>query len=81
MDWVLFLQIEVIMLTIGLVLAFVISFRQTAKDNSFFRRTSAVAQALSEWGKEQSEKQSIEKAKMFEKFLESMKKDNKEEKK
>lgn len=51
MSWALFCQIEVILLTVGLVLAFVISCRQNAKDNSFFKRVSAAGKALQEYGK------------------------------
>lgn len=46
MSWVLFCQIEVILLTVGLVASFVISMRQTAKDNSFFKRLRAILDGL-----------------------------------
>ncbi len=51
MDWALFCQIEVILLTIGLVGSFLIYSRQNAKDNSFFKRVAAVGKALQEYGK------------------------------
>lgn len=38
MDWALFCQIEVIILTVGLVVAYLISMNQTTKDNSFCKR-------------------------------------------
>lgn len=44
MDWALFCQIEVMMLTAGLVISFIISTRQTTKDNSFFKRLKAVVE-------------------------------------
>ena len=58
MNWGLFCQIEVILLTIGLVTSFVITVRQNAKDNSFAKRVLALGQALAEYGKEITEKQS-----------------------
>ena len=48
MSWVLFCQIEVILLTLCLIVSFVISMQQTAKDNSFFKRLGAVSKALAD---------------------------------
>lgn len=56
MSWALFCQIEIILLTIGIVASFVISMRQTAKDNSFFKRMAAAGKALQEYGKSLTEK-------------------------
>ena len=61
MSWALFCQIEVILLTIGLVLSFVISVRQGAKDNSFFKRVSAVGKAMDQYGRSITEKKKDEK--------------------
>lgn len=64
MDWMLFCQIEVIILTFGLVAAFVISFHQTAKDNSWFKRTAALGEAFKTFGKEIASKNTAESAKV-----------------
>ena len=48
MSWVLFCQIEVILLTIGLVAAFVITAWQRVKDRSFYDRTSTLCKAAAE---------------------------------
>ena len=47
MSWGLFCQIEVILLTLGLVIAFIIHSNQSAKDNSFFKRINALGKTLS----------------------------------
>ena len=74
MEWALFFQIEVIMLTAGLIILFVISTNQALKDNSFFKRIQALAQAISDYQKNSNEQKANEKAKMFEKFLDNMSK-------
>ncbi len=48
MNWMLFCQIEVILLTIGLVISFVISMHQAAKDNSFFKRIGSVSKLMAD---------------------------------
>lgn len=55
MDWVLFFQIEVMMLTVGLVIVFILQIRQNGKDESWFRKVNAVGDALKEYGKSQTE--------------------------
>ena len=55
MSWALFCQIEVIILTCGLVASFVISARQNSKDNSFFKRVGGIAKALEELSKKLTE--------------------------
>ncbi len=59
MSWVLFCQIEVILLTIGLVSAFVISCRQNVKDNSFYKRIGALGKALESFTKNLPDKKPI----------------------
>lgn len=56
MSWALFCQIEVIVLTLGLVIAFVLSSRQNMKDNSFFKRVAAVGKAFETISKNLPEK-------------------------
>lgn len=56
MNWGLFCQIEVILLTIGLVVSFVIAIQQNAKDNSFAKRVLALATAFEESLKKKEEK-------------------------
>ena len=51
MSWALFCQIEVILLTLGLVISFIIAARQHAKDDSFFKRIGAIGKSLESWGK------------------------------
>lgn len=48
MSWALFCQIEVILLTIGIVISFVVSMHQTTKDNSFFKRFGAISKVISD---------------------------------
>ena len=50
MDWILFLQIEVILLTIGLVASFIVSMQQNAKDNSFIKRSAVLSEVLKSIG-------------------------------
>lgn len=59
MSWALFCQIEVILLTVGLVSAFVISFKQNTKDNSFFKRMAAVGKVIESVSKNLPEKNQI----------------------
>lgn len=79
MNWGLFCQIEVILLTIGLVASFIITMRQNAKDNSFAKRVFALGKALEEYGKGVAETRSNAKMDMLHDLVESLKK--KEEKK
>lgn len=62
MSLVLFLQIEVILLTLGLVLTFVNSMNQMAKDNSWMKKSRAIGEALNRIAKEIVEKKKEEKA-------------------
>jgi len=78
MNWGLFCQIEVILLTIGLVTSFVITVRQNAKDNSFAKRAFALGKAFEEYGKGIAEKQSKAKMDILNQFAESMKKKEEE---
>ena len=48
MSWVLFCQIEVILLTVGLVVSFIFSSRQSVKDNSFFKRFNLMTKGFAE---------------------------------
>lgn len=41
MSWILFLQIEVILMTLGLVVSFILSMYQNGKDNSFAKKATA----------------------------------------
>lgn len=50
MSWALFCQIEVILLTLGLVISFIITARQHAKDDSFFKRIGAIGKSLESCG-------------------------------
>lgn len=79
MNWGLFCQIEVILLTIGLIVSFIIAMRQNAKDNSFAKRVFALVKAFEEYGKGIAETHSKTKMDMLNDLAESMKK--KEEKK
>lgn len=79
MNWGLFCQIEVILLTIGLVASFIITMRQNAKDNSFAKRVFALGKAIEEYGKGVAETRSNAKMDMLHDLVESLKK--KEEKK
>lgn len=79
MNWGLFCQIEVILLTIGLVVSFIITMRQNAKDNSFAKRVFALGKAIEEYGKGVAETRSNAKMDMMHDLIESLKK--KEEKK
>lgn len=78
-NWGLFCQIEVILLTIGLIVSFVITMQQNAKDNSFAKRVFALGKAFEEYGKGIAETHSKAKMTMLNDLVESMKK--KEEKK
>ena len=80
MGWGLFCQIEVILLTIGLVLSFVVTVRQNAKDNSFAKRAFALGKAFEEYGKGITERQSKVKMDILN-FAELTKKKEKEEEK
>lgn len=51
MGWDLFCQIEVIILTVGLVVAFVSSMWLAGKDNSFFKRVAAIGKTINEMNK------------------------------
>lgn len=79
MNWGLFCQIEVILLTIGLIVSFVITMQQNAKDNSFAKRVFALGKAFEEYGKGIAEARSNAKMDMLNELVESIKK--KEEKK
>ena len=82
MDWALFCQIEVILLTIGLVIAFIISMLYNMKDNSFFKRVRALGVALSEFGKAALDKQHKDpKIEVLEDLVASIKKDKEKESK
>ena len=51
MSWALFCQIEVILLTVGLVVSFVLHSYRRAKDDSFNGRIVALGKALEELSK------------------------------
>ena len=52
MSWVLFFQIEVIIMTCGLVAVFVCAINQSAKDHSFNSRVQAMGKILESAGNE-----------------------------
>ena len=81
MSWALFCQIEVILLTAGLIYAFCVSVKQNAKDNSFFKRVAATGSALSALGKSMEEKKKDEQTRMLQDFFNNMKQNKKDEKK
>lgn len=74
MDWGLFCQIEVILLTIGLIISFIITMRQNAKDNSFAKRVFALGKAFEEYGKGIAETQANSKMEMLNNLAEMLKK-------
>lgn len=51
MDWALFCQIEVMLLTLGLVISFTITWFYGAKDNSFFKRMTAIGKVIEDYFK------------------------------
>ena len=71
MSWALFFQIEVIILTAGLVMMFILSVYQGLKDNSFFKRTSGIAKAMSETMDAMQKKQNESQLNAFKEFLKS----------
>lgn len=74
MNWGLFCQIEVILLTIGLIASFIITVHQNAKDNSFAKRVFALGKAIEEYGKGIAETRSNAKMDMLHDLVESLKK-------
>lgn len=73
MSWVLFCQIEVILLTVGLVTSFVVNFHHTAKDNSWFKRISALGKAFEAYGKSVSNENA--KVQVLNELVDAIKKD------
>lgn len=77
MNWVLFLQIEVVLLTIGLVCSFVVSMYFTQKDNSWAKRTMALGGALKEFSKDISTSRSDANAKILNELVDAIKQSKK----
>lgn len=78
MNWVLFLQIEVVLLTVGLVCAFVVSMYFTQKDNSWAKRAAAFSEACKTFSKEISSSRSDANAKMLNELMTAIKQSKKE---
>jgi len=72
MNWLLFIQIEIMMLTVGLVVAFVAAFVRNGKDISWSRRAGLIGDALAKAGKEMAEQKANENQKMFAEFLKTL---------
>ena len=73
MTWALFFQIEVILLTIGLVIAFVITLHQSKKDDSFFKRVASIWAALTAWGEStDKKKQSVNENQALKQLIDDM---------
>lgn len=73
MSWDLFCQIEIIILTIGLVAVFIISKNCAYKDESFFRKVSAFGKVLGDYGNKISEMKTKSQKEMMEAFLKTIK--------
>ena len=69
MTWALFFQIEVILLSVGLVIAFVITLHQSKKDDSFFKRVAALGAVFTTWGESIAKKQKSSTVDEHEQFL------------
>lgn len=80
MNWVLFLQIEVILLTVGLVAAFVVSHTQYVKDRSWSTRIGAFGESLKAIGKDISEKRSDDASKAMNELIKALKQKTEENK-
>ena len=80
MNWLLFIQIEIMMLTVGLVVAFVAAFVRSAKDVSWRKRVGLISEVLANVGKDMAEQKANENQKMFAEFLKTLS-TKKEEKK
>lgn len=77
MNWVLFLQIEVVLLTIGLVCSFVVSMYFTQKDNSWAKRTMALGEAFKALSKEISSTRSDANVKILNELVDAIKQSKK----
>lgn len=80
MNWILFLQIEVVLLTVGLVCSFVVSMYFTQKDNSWAKRATAFGEAFKTLSKEISANRSDANAKVLNELIDAIKESKKERK-
>lgn len=78
MSWLLFCQIEVILLTVGLVCSFVVSMNYTQKDNSFAKRSAALGEAFKALAKDISEKHENSNTKLLNDLVDAIKQNKKE---
>ena len=73
MDWMLFIQVLILMMFAGLVSSFVISVYYTQKDNSWSKRIGALGEAFKTFSKEIAENQVSAKMKVIDEMVESIK--------
>lgn len=78
MSWLLFCQIEVILLTVGIVFGFAITMYFTQKDNSWAKRTAALGEAFKALAKDIPEKQENSNAKLLNELVDAIKQSKKE---
>jgi len=78
MSWMLFCQIEVILLTVGLVCAFTVSMYFTQKDNSWAKRTAALGEAFKAFSKEINEKHNDSNKQLLNDLVDAIKQNKKE---
>lgn len=78
MNWLLFCQIEVILLTVGLVCGFTVSMYFTQKDNSFAKRSAALGEALKAFSKDIADKHENSNTKLLNDLVDAIKQSKKE---
>ena len=78
MSWLLFCQIEVILLTVGLVCSFVSSVYWTQKDNSFAKRSAALGEAFKAFSKDITDKRENSNTKLLNDLVDAIKQNKKE---
>ena len=78
MSWVLFCQIEVILLTVGLVCSFVVSVNYTQKDSSFAKRSNALSEAFKAFSKDIADKRENNNTKLLNDLVDAIKQNKKE---
>ena len=77
-SWLLFCQIEVILLTVGLVGAFTVTMYFTQKDNSWAKRTAALGEAFKVLSKEIAVKNNDNNTKLLKDLVDIIKENKKD---
>lgn len=72
MSWGLFVQILVLMLIGGFIIAFTTYMSQEIKDRSFFARMKAIGEVMKHYGEDMTARQAEERKKMIGEIVEKM---------